>query len=264
MIILYLENCKVTAHQQVNETDYIITLQTDQIARVSEAGQFVQVKVTEGFEPILRRPLSIHTVDREKKEIKLYYQILGKGTEILSKVREEEIINLLGPLGTGFDTALENSKALLIGGGLGQAPLLYLAEELERKKNTVFLALGTRDEVSLRNVVCFDDVCQEVSLATEDGSVGFKGYITDNLPEIIETFKPERIYACGPSPMMKKIKEIAKTYQIPCQLSLETRMACGIGVCLGCTVKPSDQSKPYLKACVDGPVFWAEEVLLDE
>lgn len=264
MKALYLENCQVVEHRKVNDTDWIMTLKTDLVAAESKPGQFVQVKVADGLEPILRRPISIHTVDTDKKELQLYYQVLGKGTEIMSRIQTGETVSLLGPLGNGFDLSLENSKALLVGGGLGQAPLLFLAEELEKKNNAVFLALGTRDEVSLKNVICFNDVCQEVSLATEDGSLGFKGYITDQMPEIIERFRPEMIYACGPNPMMQKIKDIAASYQIPCEVSLETRMACGIGVCLGCTVRPVDSDKPYFKACVDGPVFKAEEVLLDE
>lgn len=261
---LYLEDCAVIDHERINNTDYILTLQTEKIAKEAKAGQFVQLKVANLIDPILRRPISVHTVDRETGHLKLYYQVLGKGTEILKNTKVGEVLNILGPLGNGFDISLKNSRALLVGGGLGQAPLLLLAEELGKQKNEVYLALGTRDELSLKNSVCFDNVCSAVKLATEDGSIGFKGYITNNLPEIIENFKPEIIYACGPNIMMSKIKEIAKEYKIKCQVSLETRMACGFGVCLGCTVKPSEEGKPYLKACVDGPVFWAQEVILDD
>lgn len=261
---LYLEDCTVISHEKINENDYILTLQTEKIAKEVKAGQFVQVKVADIIDPILRRPISVHTVDREKGHLKLYYQVLGKGTEILKKTQVGDIINILGPLGNGFDLSLKDSRALLIGGGLGQAPLLLLAEELGNNNNEVYLALGTRDELSLKNAVCFDNVCRTIKLATEDGSVGSKGYITNDLPGIIESFKPEIIYACGPNIMMSKIKEIAEKYKIKCQVSLETRMACGIGVCLGCTVKPVDADKAYLKACVDGPVFWAQEVILSD
>ena len=264
MITLYLEDCTVLNHEKINDKDYILTLQTEKIAKEAKAGQFVQLKVADLLDPILRRPISVHTVDREKGHLKLYYQVLGKGTEILKKTKVGDTLNILGPLGTGFDLSLKDSRALLIGGGLGQAPLLLLAEELGKLNNEVYLALGTRDELSLKNAVCFDNVCHTVKVATEDGSIGFKGYITNNLPDIIESFKPEIIYACGPNIMMSKIKKIAEEYKIKCQLSLETRMACGIGVCLGCTVKPSEEGKPYLKACVDGPVFWAQEVILDD
>lgn len=261
---MYLEDCLVLEHKQINEKDYILTLQTDKIAKESKAGQFVQVKVADLLDPILRRPISIHTADKESGQLKLYYQVLGKGTEILMKVKKGEKINLLGPLGNGFDLSLENSRALLVGGGLGQAPLLYLAEELGKRNNKVYLALGTRDEEALKNVLCFQDSCQAIELATEDGSQGHKGYITSNLPQIIRSFKPEIIYACGPNIMMSKIKEIAEKEGVKCQVSLETRMACGIGVCLGCTVVPVQEGKAYLKACVDGPVFWAQEVVLDD
>lgn len=264
MMTLYLEDCTVISHEKINDKDYILTLQTEKIAREAEAGQFVQLKVSDTIDPVLRRPISVHTVDREKGHLKLYYQVLGKGTEILKRTRTGDILSVLGPLGKGFDLSLKNSRALLVGGGLGQAPLLLLAEELGKNNNEVFLALGTRDELSLKNAVCFDNVCREVKVATEDGSIGYKGYITNNLPDIIESFKPEIIYACGPNIMMNKIKEIALKYNVKCQVSLETRMACGIGVCLGCTVVPTEDGKPYLKACVDGPVFWAQEVVLDD
>ena len=261
---MHLEDCKVLSHEQINDTDYILTLETRDIARTAQAGQFVQLKVAEGLEPILRRPISVHTVDRETGALQLYYQVVGKGTEILRHTHPGQMLSVLGPLGTGFALDMENSRALLIGGGLGQAPLLLLAEELEKKGNAVYIALGTRDEKSLKNMVCFDNVCQTIQVATEDGSAGYQGYITDQLPEIIRTFAPARIYACGPNPMMQRIKMIAAEHQVPCQVSLETRMACGIGVCLGCTVRPTEEGKPYLKACVDGPVFWAEEVRLDD
>lgn len=264
MISLYLEDCLVLEHEQVNEKEYVLTLQTEKIAKEAKAGQFVQVKVADLLDPVLRRAISIHASDKESGQIKLYYQVLGKGTEILKNIKKGEKVNLLGPLGNGFDTSLKNSRALLVGGGLGQAPLLYLSEELGRQDNEVFLALGTRDEKSLKNIICFKDYCKTIEVATEDGSQGHKGYITSNLPQIIESFKPEIIYACGPNVMMSKIKDIAQEYDIKCQVSLETRMACGLGVCLGCTVVPAEEGKPYLKACVDGPVFWAQEVVLDD
>lgn len=252
-----LMTTKVISQKNVVEGQYVLRLYCPEIARKAEPGQFVTLKINESY-PLLRRPFSLHNVNREEGYLEIYYQVLGKTTEDMKKLRKDDEISILGPLGNGFKL-IENGNALLIGGGLGQAPLRFLASELSLKNTKVRALLGARNDEGLKNIKCFGDYCEKVDCATEDGSVGVKGFVTEEIPGIIKNFKPDIIYTCGPIPMLKAIKEIAVENKIPCQISLEQKMACGIGVCLGCTCKGINKDK-YPKVCVDGPVFWVEEV----
>jgi len=257
-----LVKAPVLKQTKVAEDQFVLRLSCPTIAQKAEPGQFVTLKLNTSFDPLLRRPFSIHSVDREAGELLIYYQVVGKTTELMSELKEDDEVSLLGPLGKGFNVELENSRVLLIGGGLGQAPLRFLAEELKKKNNQITIVLGARDTQGLKNIVCFNEYCQEIKLTTEDGSIGTMGYVTEHIPDLIKVFKPQRLYACGPLPMLRVVKVLAQQAGIPCQVSLESKMACGIGVCLGCTCESSDGSS-YPKVCTHGPVFWAEEVKLD-
>lgn len=256
-----LTSAQVISQNQIAEDQFILRLYCPDIVLAAQAGQFITVKVHNY--PLLRRPFSIHYIDREKGFLEIFYQVVGQTTKDMSNLQVNDEISLLGPLGNGF-ALKENSRALLIGGGLGQAPLKFLAEELKKLNTQVEVLLGARCEEGLKNSECFRDYTGKLHCATEDGSKGSRGFVTEVLPGVIESFKPDIIYTCGPIPMLKAIKEIASKNQIPCQVSLEKIMACGIGVCLGCTCKSMDEEEKYPKVCIDGPVFWAEGVEIDE
>ena len=257
-----LVNLRVKKQIKIAEDQFVLTLNSPSITKVAQAGQFITIKLNKNYDPLLPRPFSIHSVDRETGDFLIYYQVLGKTSKLMAELEPGDEITVLGPLGRGFNLELENSRALLIGGGLGQAPLRFLAEELQKKNNQIYMAIGARDQEGLKNILCFEESCQEINLATQDGSLGKEGLVTELLPQIIRDFNPKIIYTCGPLPMMAKVKELAAQEKIPCQVSLETTMACGIGVCLGCTCE-STNSEIYPKVCTHGPVFWAQEVKLD-
>lgn len=258
-----LVTLRVKEQTKVAEDQFILTINCPSITEVAQAGQFITLKLNKNYDPLLPRPFSIHSIDRTTGDLLIYYQVVGKTSKLMGELETDDEVTVLGPLGKGFNLELENSRALLIGGGLGQAPLRFLAEELKKRNNQVYMAIGARDQEGLKNILCLEDSCQEINLATQDGSLGIEGLVTELLPQIIQEFKPEIIYTCGPLPMMAVVKQLAAQENIPCQVSLETTMACGIGVCLGCTCESSG-SDVYPKVCTHGPVFWAQEVKLDD
>lgn len=228
-------------------------LKTEQVAGQAKPGQFVSVYCHEGSR-LLPRPISICEIDREDRAIRIVYRVVGKGTEELSQMRTGRCLDIVGPLGNGFP--LKDKKAFLIGGGIGIPPLLELAKELKSEKQMV---LGYRDSMFLQ-----EEFKKQGSLyvATEDGSYGTDGNVLDAIRE--NGLNAEIIYACGPMPMLRAVKAYAKERGIECWLSLEERMACGIGACLGCVCKSKERDSHTnvnnKRICKEGPVFRAEEV----
>ncbi len=205
-------------------------------------------------ECLLRRPFSIHQVNNNS--IALFYAVLpnGKGTHWLSRRQAGDKIDLLGPLGNSFSIKPNSNNLLLVAGGNGIAPLYFLAQEALREKHSVKLLYGTADNKRL-------SISPKIELvsATEDGTVGYRGMITELLPEYIDW--ADQLFACGPSPMYKTMSKMPELKDKPVQISLEVRMGCGLGVCYGCTVKTKTGLK---QVCQDGPVFDLEDVLWDE
>jgi dihydroorotate dehydrogenase electron transfer subunit len=232
-----------------------LTLGAPAIARVAKPGQFVHLRLSDGIHPLLRRPLSIAEVDREVGNIVIIYRVVGQGTAILASLPPGEMVDCMGPLGNGFD--MESERPLLVGGGMGLAPLLFLAKELCPKPVTVLMGGRTKSELYWRNV--FLGACRSIHVTTDDGSLGRRGFNVDLMPELLANCSYDRIYACGPRAMMTGVARLAKEKGIPCQISLEDHMACGVGACLSCTCAGTDGRRR--KVCSDGPIFWAEEVL---
>ncbi|MBI5144915.1 MAG: dihydroorotate dehydrogenase electron transfer subunit [Candidatus Omnitrophica bacterium] len=236
------------------------------IASRALPGQFLEVKVGDSNEPLLRRPFSIYRLDGAKVEI--LYEVLGKGTEILSQRKTGEYLDVIGPLGNGFNL-IPNTYDLipiLVAGGMGVAPLLFLAEKLVETKhqtpNTKYLTLiGAKTKKQILCAEEFKKLGCVVKIATDDGSEGFKGKVTDLLRIVLRTThsaQRKTLYACGPRPMLKEISRLSTKYNIPAQISLEEHMACGIGACLGCVVKTQ---QGYKRVCKEGPVFNADEII---
>ncbi len=255
----FRETVKILSQKQIGTGIFSMVLQTEQIAAAAKPGQFVSVYSNDSAR-LLPRPISICEADPEKGTLRLVYRVAGKGTDEFSKYGEGDTLDILGPLGNGFplDRMDETKTAFLIGGGIGIPPMVGLSKALTGKKIAV---LGFRDEQFLT-----EDLAQnaQVEMATEDGSAGTKGNVLDCIRE--NALKADVIYACGPTPMLRALKAWAEEEGIECWLSLEQRMACGVGACLGCVCESKnvdDHSKVNNKrVCVEGPVFRAEDVVL--
>ena len=280
---------KIISNKKIKDNYFEIIVEAPEIVKSAQPGQFVNIKVSDGIEPLLRRPLSIHKIrgqgtgnrvkGKAKDSIVLLYEAVGKGTEILSRRKSGEFLDVIGPLGKGFNVdcglSTVDRRPILVAGGMGTAPLVFLAEEItgDREQGTggrIIVLIGAKTK---KDILCEDEFKKlgcKVRIATDDGSRGFKGYVSDLLENLLRTPYPEPrtlIYACGPAPMLKEISRISQEHNIPAQLSLESHMACGIGACMGCVVrirKPKAESrKPfeYKRVCKEGPVFEANQIL---
>lgn len=245
----------ITKIDQLTYDVYSIWVKEEGIVDLAKPGQFINVYCKDGSR-LLPRPISICEINKTDKTIRLVYRVLGAGTQEFSTFRVGDKIEIMGPLGNGFN--IEGKRALLIGGGIGIPPMLELAKQLKIEKSIV---IGYRDELFLNEE--FVDY-GKVYITTEDGSVGTKGNVIDGI--IANNIEADIIYACGPTPMLKGVKEYAKKHGISAQLSLEERMACGIGACLACVCKSTEvDSHTHVhnkRICKEGPVFYAQEVEL--
>lgn len=243
----------ITSQEKIGEGIYSMWIRTEKVADYAKAGQFVSVYCNDGSR-LLPRPISICEIDKEKHALRLVYRVAGKGTDEFSAMKEGDKVRILGPLGNGFTK--KDKKAFLIGGGIGIPPMLQLAKELDCEKQMV---LGYRDELFL-----LDDFKElgEIYIATEDGSAGTKGNVLDAIRE--NALTADVIYACGPTPMLRALKAYAAENNIECWISMEERMACGIGACLACVCKSKEKDHHTnvnnKRICKEGPVFLAEEV----
>ncbi|MDO5337082.1 MAG: dihydroorotate dehydrogenase electron transfer subunit [Eubacteriales bacterium] len=254
------ETCTIVSQEQIAGGIYSMWLQTQTIAKEAAPGQFLSV-YTRDAGKILPRPISICEIDRERGRIRLVYRVTGKntGTEQFSKLHPGIGLEVLGPLGNGFPLKeAEGKRVFLMGGGIGIPPMLQTAKELKADKKII---VGYRDELFLTEELSENG---ELFAATEDGSFGTHGNVMDAVRE--NALEADVIMACGPAPMLRAIKAYALEKQIPCWISMEERMACGIGACLGCVCKSTEideHSHVHNKrVCKDGPVFLSTEVEL--
>ncbi|MEG0961912.1 MAG: dihydroorotate dehydrogenase electron transfer subunit [Lachnospiraceae bacterium] len=249
----FSEQAVIIRQEEISYGIYSMWLKTEQVAQEARPGQFLSLYCQDGSR-LLPRPISICEIDKKDCALRIVYRIAGKGTEEFSKMRTGGSIKIVGPLGNGFP--LKEKKAFLIGGGIGIPPMVELAKELNCEKQII---LGYRDSLFLQEE--FRGL-GAMYVATEDGSCGTEGNVLDAIRE--NGLKAEIIYACGPTPMLRAIKEYALANEIECWLSLEEKMACGIGACLGCVCKSREKdSHSHVKnkrICKEGPVFRAEEV----
>jgi dihydroorotate dehydrogenase electron transfer subunit len=258
----HVPDAPVLRQERIGQNIYALTIDSQKIAREAQPGQFVHLRCGKGVDPLLRRPLSINDVQREKGYLTFWYQVVGKGTKLLSQVQAGECLDVIGPLGHGFQTDLSGNKVGLIGGGMGIAPLIFLGQELA-ERNKVQGFWGGRSKELLPRFSANRTFPYE--LITEDGSSGKQGLVTELLAEYLSREQFDFLFACGPRPMLAEVSRLAHQWEIPLQVSLETVMACGVGACLGCTFKGAGAAKgKQFKVCQDGPVFWAEEVSWDE
>lgn len=256
---------QVTGQQQLVKDIYYLTIAVPEIACLAKPGQFVQVKCSESYTPLLRKPFSLHQIDQKAGTISLLYEVKGRGTKLLSEFQVGDSIDLLGPLGKGFILPKMGGRALLVGGGMGIAPLLPLAGEFKEQKQEFIVILGFNDASRVCRQEAFSELGGHVIITTVDGSLGEKGLVTKPLAKELETGNYDFVYACGPEVMLKKVVELAERYSVECQISLEAYMACGFGACLGCTCTTKTQNgSTYSRVCTEGPVFNGKEVIWHE
>ena len=256
---------KIISQKELKKGCFRMTIEAPSIAKVAKAGQFLHIRCGNSKDPLLRRPISIHKIG--KKSVEIMYNVVGKGTAILAAKKSGDCLDIVGPLGNGFKIH-KNSRSvrLLVAGGMGVAPLMGLAEELSknkaRDKKIIILGAKTRQHILCENE--FKRLGVEVQVATEDGSMGKKCLATDLAKEIISSKKYKWsevcIYAAGPMPMIKALCGLMEGCSLESQVSLEEKMACGLGACLGCVV---DTQAGYKRVCKDGPVFNLCEVVCE-
>lgn len=253
-----LESARVLANTRVAKGVGLLVLEAPRAAEHVRPGQFVHLRIARGRDFILRRPFSVHRADGEAIEI--LYQVLGKGTRAMSELDRDAACDLVGPLGNGWQVPERLEHALLVAGGLGAAPLGMLAEELAAAGVAVTVAMGapTRERLVAREL--FERVARKVEIATDDGTAGAAGFVTLPVERLLATECFDTAFVCGPEVMQRTVAAQARSAGVPCQVSLERLMACGIGACLSCVVSTRGGLK---RACVDGPVFDADDVLWD-
>jgi dihydroorotate dehydrogenase electron transfer subunit len=232
-------------------------------------GQFVTLRFPDQRTPLLRRPFSIHRLIGRRAEfsgIEILYKIVGKFTQALSQIKQGDRIDLVGPLGRGFTISENYHKVAFIAGGIGVAPLVFLSEylsDLGIRLDTSAAFIGGRSQTDILCKSAFKDLNINLFTVTEDGSEGEAGLVVAPLSRWLKTKRPDMIYACGPMPMLKAVIAISRLEKLPCEVSIETIMACGMGACLGCAIQTNQDFKKYKHVCMDGPVFDSAELVAD-
>ena len=291
------ERCRIVANKQLNSSVFALEIYSKRLSQTIVPGQFVMIRCGEGIDAYLRRPLSVCSADLAKNTLTILYQVKGVGTNMLSRYRADQLLDVLGPLGNGFQLERLNEnenmrkenerkenrsrpRVAILGGGIGVFPVYFLAQTIQTAQLAdIDIYLGFRDKESVLLAEEFEKYAASFSLMTEDGTAGGKGFVTEpfrNYCEIAHKKESayQTVFACGPEPMLKSIQNICKTYELNGQISLEQRMGCGIGACLvcACAIKTKGDSAGqgesneqvdflYKHVCKDGPVFQMSEVI---
>ncbi len=247
----------VTENLCVAEDTYRLTLQVTEPTPPIRPGQFVMLRLPHRADPLLGRPLAIYRVENEGDGILLevVYIVVGKMTARLAEIRPGEMLTLWAPLGNGFPD-FKAEHTIMVAGGIGQTPFFMLADELLDSRRT--LLYGARHQGRMACVEDFERILVDVRLATDDGSAGYHGLVTDLIEKVYEPGESTQILCCGPHPMLRAAFQVVQKLELPCSVSLETPMGCGLGICYGCVVpyrSEGDDEWDYRRTCIDGPVF---------
>jgi len=265
---MFQHQAEILWNKQISSACYKIGMSCPETYSMAKPGQFIMLRFAGQTDPLLRRPFSIHnliTSNGKTEGVELLYKVVGKATAILARQQPGKSVDLLGPLGTGFIIPRETRAIHVVAGGIGVAPMVFLATMLHRSQFDfsncrVFIGGRTKDDL-----LCRDDFVQlgiSVETTTDDGSAGDQCLVTHPLEAAVDDRRPDLIVACGPMAMLGCVIGIAEKHHIPCQVSIETMMACGMGACLGCAVEGRADQSGYLHACLDGPVFEATDLKL--
>lgn len=235
--------------EQFKRDVFKFSVKAPSIVKNAKPGNFIEIRVSDQVDPFLRRPISIYNLDKENGILEFIFQVKGKGTQILAKKEIGSQIDMIGPLGYGTFKYENYNNLAIIGGGIGVFPLYELSKDAKSDNKNVNIYLGFRNKDFVLLEKEFEKVSNKLIVTTDDGSYGKKGFAINFLKEDIEKENIDCIYACGPLPMLKAVRELAIEKDIPCQISLEERMGCGLGVCLGCAVKTAQSTK-------ENPEYW--------
>jgi len=250
--------CLVQSCHEVAAKTFLLRFNSPEIAASAEPGQFVSILAAESGEgPLLRRPFSISRI--EDNIVELIFHVVGIGTNLLSRKQLGDWVDVIGPLGQPFHRNAEYETALLVAGGIGVAPFPFLTDDLVKRGQRIETFVGYRNAGQV-----FTDHLQNVRIATDDGSDGFHGNVVQLLEAslIQNNFGKVKIFACGPTVMLKALTELAQRMNVCCEFSLEGQMACGFGICQGCAVERKESAAKYALVCKDGPAFLSTEVNL--
>lgn len=261
---------KVLSNEEIAPDIFRVRMEIWDEVKSACPGQFIHVRCSSLYDPLLRRPFSIHEVNRDT--VGILYRVVGKGTVLLSEKKRGDMLDVMGPLGSGFKILPGRGPFVIAAGGMGAAPMIFLAKIISGMVKDSAGKFGNADIKVLigaqtkKLVLCEEDFKKlgcSVEVATDDGSYGREGYVSRLFNELVGKMKPLRVYACGPGAMLREIAIEAFKYKVSCQMSFEARMGCGVGVCLGCVVKMKepDGSLVYKRVCREGPVFDAEAVV---
>ena len=271
---MFNQTCTLLENKKVAPGHWVMKLRSKVIAKAAKPGQFVQILCADGScDPLLPRPFSF--LNAKGDVFSILYHTVGQGTEFLSKRTKGSVLNVLGPLGNGFDISSESGvrsseTKILVGGGVGIPPLYHLAKTILRNKSitkeNLHVFLGARNKSLLLCEKEFKKLGVNLLVATNDGSKGLKGFVTSLLISFLRTPNSQlrtRIYTCGPTAMLKAVSDISVKAKAACEVSVEVPMACGFGACLGCAIKVKKNEKEhrFAIACTEGPVFQASEIL---
>lgn len=268
-------NAEVIKQNEVSRGYFRLTLAAPEVAVAARPGQFLHVSCGKTYDPLLRRPVSIHAVDRQKGEVSLLYRVAGRGTTLLSGQKEGESISILGPLGNGFTKPAGNENVFVVAGGIGVAPLYFFLQELSELNHNATVLLGASTKEQLICVKEIKDLGHTVLPATDDGSTGHHGTVVElfdlysRIPlHSCGDYNPDEeltglVYGCGPAAMLKELCDAIQENGFSGEISLEERMGCGVGACLSCVCKTKDgmDGFRYRRVCAEGPVFPAAEVV---
>lgn len=263
---------KIISNQEISSGIYRMRIFAPGFGEHAHPGQFLMFRVQRSLPPLLRRPFGIFRTGflpadcdgmPPKEYVEILYKKTGRGTTIMAALHEGDGVELLGPLGKGFDITSKQGEKILVGGGIGLVPLYMLAGELIERGHSVRLLMGGRTRDDILAVTEFERLGVETYVSTDDGSLGEEGFVTQVLERKLEKYPDAEVYACGPTPMLTAVNEICVARKTPLQVSLEEFMACGVGACLGCVVKGAghtEENPSYLCTCKVGPVFRAEHL----
>ncbi|BCG47497.1 Dihydroorotate dehydrogenase (NAD(+)), electron transfer subunit [Citrifermentans bremense] len=255
----------VVSNVELSPNYFRMRMTAPQELLASAPGQFLMLKVTDAIDPLLRRPFGLFDVGTFTAEYagcgaqtycEILYKVVGKGTKLLAALHHGDVVDLLAPLGRGFDLGPAGEEKVLVGGGVGLAPLYYLAKALVERGEKVRLFAGGRNRDDILCITEFERLGVETYVATDDGTLGESGFVTQVLERHLN--KGMRIFACGPTPMLDAVAKMSARHEVPCQVSMEAYMACGVGACLGCVMKGANHTEAtpdYRCVCKDGPVF---------
>lgn len=255
---LYSIDCEIVDFQWYTKKIFAIRIYAPNIAKTAKPGQFVMIREKNwNVSPFLSRPMSIARVYPKDNLVELQILITGHGTSLLSELKVSDYLSVIGPLGNSFNIPKNNEMVALVAGGIGIAPLIFLDDEMKKlnKKRLFFYGAMSKEEL-----IPPEFLPDQMRFATDDGSKGFKGFVTEDLEQFLLNGTAKYVYACGPTPMLIAVQKLLKKYNIPGKISIEIEMACGYGICQGCVVEKSESPGEYYLTCMDGPIFGANRI----